>query len=101
MLKFNRIHQLINISNHPEVFFYKAVKKDFGKFRGVTKNPAKSELLTTVAKRYILPDCGDQKQSFTDNLQNSYSKTFRKFHRKILVLYSLFNKVAGLKYVQR
>ena len=38
MLKFNRIQQLINISNHPEVFFYKAVKKNFGKFRGVTKN---------------------------------------------------------------
>ena len=38
-----------------------------------------------------------QKQPFTDVLQNRCSKKFRKFHRKLLMLESLFNKVADPK----
>ena len=38
-----------------------------------------------------------QKQSFTYDLQNWSSEKFCKFHRKMLVLKSLFNKVSGLK----
>ena len=37
-----------------------------------------------------------QKQSFADVLQNRCSWKFRKFHRKVVVLESLFNKVAVL-----
>ena len=35
----------------------------------------------------------DQKQSFAGVLQTSYSKKFRKFHRKSPVLETLFNKL--------
>ena len=38
-----------------------------------------------------------QKHSFADTLQNKCSQKFRKFHRKIPVLKSLFNKAADLK----
>ena len=38
-----------------------------------------------------------QKQSFADILQNRCSLKFHKFHRKIPVLESLFNKAAVLK----
>ena len=38
-----------------------------------------------------------QKQSFADFLQNRCSWKFRKFHRKISMLESLFNKAAELK----
>ena len=38
-----------------------------------------------------------QKQSFVDFLQNRFSEIFPKFHRKALVIESLFKKVAGRK----
>ena len=40
-----------------------------------------------------------QKQPFADVLQNRCFQRFSKIHRKILVLESLFNKVADLKAV--
>ena len=40
----------------------------------------------------------NQEQSFTDNFQYMCSWKFRKFHRKMFVLESLFNKIAGLPF---
>ena len=64
----------------------------------VTKKK-KINIHSTLLERnlYQLDLIAEQKQSFPDVLQTRYFWKFRKIHRKIPVLESLFDKVAGVK----